>query len=621
MRNKLTIGQRLSFQTALCTVRYVGPVEGTEGDWLGVEWDDPMRGKHSGEHKGKRYFTCSLSKQQTAASFVRPSRPADQPQGFLEALRQKYASEFEEELAKRKAAGRDDVQMNELIEFNGKVVEEVGFEKIRKQLSELQELKIIVLDGQCIAGVLAQYEDKSQYFEELGEIRRTCPKITELDLSRNLLHRWQELRDICEQLKRLRILKLNGNRFENVQSGLIFERVSQLHLDQTLMSWEEVSLLTMQFPDLASLTASLNHISTISSPLPMNLRNLTLEDNEITTLASLELLTRLPNLERLSLRGNSIDTTGISQPGTSKDTNPFQFSKTLKFLDVSRNRIDSWPFVDALSKFFPGLESLRISGNPLYDKPVAPANITGLAEKPMTADEAFMLTLSRLENLKFLNYSKISEQERTNGDLYYLSLIGKELSAFPASEEKRILATHPRYSRLCEIYGDPTVKRHTDTFQGKSIKPGSVAARLVNFKFYQPSPSAPENTPDPGKEQEKTYPIPRTFDIYKIKNIVARLFSLAPLRFRLIWETDEWDPVEEFNVGGEEWDSEDEENENNGSQDPKNQGNQVSSKPTVTNPDGSRFVRREVELIDSTRQVGFWFDENTREVRVRIEPF
>lgn len=58
MSRKFKVGDRLSFDNALCTVRYIGDVEGTKGDWLGVEWDDPFRGKHSGEHKGKRYFTC-----------------------------------------------------------------------------------------------------------------------------------------------------------------------------------------------------------------------------------------------------------------------------------------------------------------------------------------------------------------------------------------------------------------------------------------------------------------------------------------------------------------------------------------------------------------------------------
>lgn len=52
------VGQRLSFDGASCTVRYVGDVAGTAGTWLGVEWDGAARGKHDGSHKGHRYFTC-----------------------------------------------------------------------------------------------------------------------------------------------------------------------------------------------------------------------------------------------------------------------------------------------------------------------------------------------------------------------------------------------------------------------------------------------------------------------------------------------------------------------------------------------------------------------------------
>lgn len=58
MTSKFHIGQRLSYQNVSCTVRYVGLVEGTDKEWLGVEWDDPLRGKHDGELKGKRYFSC-----------------------------------------------------------------------------------------------------------------------------------------------------------------------------------------------------------------------------------------------------------------------------------------------------------------------------------------------------------------------------------------------------------------------------------------------------------------------------------------------------------------------------------------------------------------------------------
>lgn len=52
------IGKRLSFDDNLCSVKYIGQVAGTKGNWLGVEWDDPTRGKHAGIHNGVRYFEC-----------------------------------------------------------------------------------------------------------------------------------------------------------------------------------------------------------------------------------------------------------------------------------------------------------------------------------------------------------------------------------------------------------------------------------------------------------------------------------------------------------------------------------------------------------------------------------
>lgn len=57
---KASVGQRISVHGNRGTVRYVGQVHGAQGIWLGVEWDEPSRGKHSGEKDGRRYFDCSL---------------------------------------------------------------------------------------------------------------------------------------------------------------------------------------------------------------------------------------------------------------------------------------------------------------------------------------------------------------------------------------------------------------------------------------------------------------------------------------------------------------------------------------------------------------------------------
>ena len=52
------LGTRFALSGYIGTIRYVGEVEGTDGVWLGVEWDDSNRGKHNGTKDGKRYFTC-----------------------------------------------------------------------------------------------------------------------------------------------------------------------------------------------------------------------------------------------------------------------------------------------------------------------------------------------------------------------------------------------------------------------------------------------------------------------------------------------------------------------------------------------------------------------------------
>jgi hypothetical protein len=144
------------------------------------------------------------NKQPTAGSFVRPSRPSDPPRSFLEALREKYASEPVQENTES-----DNVAVQNSIKISSKVVEEVGFDKIRREMAELQELRIVILDGLRLAGVLSSYDQPpDEVRKAAGEIAATCPKIIELDLSRNLLSHWRDLWEICNQLKHLRRLKV-----------------------------------------------------------------------------------------------------------------------------------------------------------------------------------------------------------------------------------------------------------------------------------------------------------------------------------------------------------------------------------------------------------------------------
>ncbi|KAK0168723.1 hypothetical protein PV327_002497 [Microctonus hyperodae] len=50
------VGDRIDCDGYRGSVCYVGLIDDTNGMWLGIDWDDPSRGKHNGIHGGKEYF-------------------------------------------------------------------------------------------------------------------------------------------------------------------------------------------------------------------------------------------------------------------------------------------------------------------------------------------------------------------------------------------------------------------------------------------------------------------------------------------------------------------------------------------------------------------------------------
>lgn len=56
--NLPAVGARVTVNNYIGTIRFVGTVHSTTGTWVGIEWDDPRRGKHDGSKDGIPYFTC-----------------------------------------------------------------------------------------------------------------------------------------------------------------------------------------------------------------------------------------------------------------------------------------------------------------------------------------------------------------------------------------------------------------------------------------------------------------------------------------------------------------------------------------------------------------------------------
>lgn len=271
------------------------------------------------------------------------------------------------------------------------------------------------------------------------------------------------------------------------------------------------------------------------------------------------------------------------------------FPKSLRYMDVSYNQIDGWDLVDNLTKHFPGLTALRISHNPVYDLRASYNAPTS------TADEAHMFTIARIGQLQSLNFSQITANDRSNAEMFYLSRIAKQLATIPEAAAPTVLDLHPRYAALCALYGAPDVVRT------REVNPTFLQARLVTLALRCAG------------HADKTARIPQAFDIYAVKARVARLYGFSPLKLKLVWETGEWDPVARKH-SDDEGDTSDEED------DEEEVAVQVSEEHAAKDTDGEkladaqpgRWVKREVELRDGPRQLGYCVDG--LDAKVRVEP-
>lgn len=374
----------------------------------------------------------------------------------------------------------------------------------------------------------------------------------------------------------------SGNRFrdttlneeERERCLKAFAGVDTLRLEENLLPWDELAGLTHLFPTLTTFGASSNLYTALGEHiLNPTITDLTLEDNLLPSFSSIASLTKLPHLQRLVLKSNKIFE-------IASFTTPIPvFPPSLTEVDLSFNEVSTWSFIEALAHVFPGLTSLRVSHNPLYESLQAPDG------RALTADDGYMLTLARLGNLNILNHSPINPKERLNAESYYLSMIAKEVQFAPENMAQQILKSHPRYKWLCEEYGEPDVQRSVNR-----VNPNSLAARLLRIRFYLAA------------DKSRTYEaeIPMSCTAYTVLGMVGRHFGIKPMECKLLWETGDWMPAKSAMVDfdEDEWDSEDSEKE-----------------------DKMDRVMREVEVVPGTRSIGTWIDGSDAVVRVEIEPW
>ncbi|KAJ6618857.1 hypothetical protein B0H10DRAFT_2217348 [Mycena sp. CBHHK59/15] len=436
-------GTRLALAGHLGTVRFVGNVDNTTGVWLGVEWDDPKRGKHDGVKDGKRYFTCRVH---NAGSFIRPTAAAAISYGtsFLKALYSKYVE------LPHGSASQEKVLLGS---SNGAIeVEAVDLDKIRGKFANLDQLREVSLDNEYVA----------RYDEPPGMIRNTCPNVRGLDLSTSLIPTWDMVALISAELPTLQRLALNRNRLQSPRDpqrmALAFNNLMELRLNGTLMTWEEMQQVTASMPVLCIVEMGYNFIEKLSSVETnkgSTVETINLDSNNCRDWVHIcESLRPYSSLDRLVLTSNKID----------KITAPLAGQcLRVKHLSLSFNRLESWNDIDALAAWCPTLDTLTLIGNPVVDSPALARN-------------SRQFVIARIPSLLALDAAAISAKERVDCELLYLSHIAHQ---GPQSEDERNRA-HPRWAELCKKHGPPD-EHDNNQHQEK------LSRRMMELNMYHAS--------------------------------------------------------------------------------------------------------------------------------------
>ncbi|KAI0053913.1 hypothetical protein FA95DRAFT_1551690 [Auriscalpium vulgare] len=470
MSSSDTVGTRICLSGYLGTVRYVGTVDGTKGAWLGVEWDDPSRGRHDGSKDGRSYFTCLIP---GAGSFIRPSQSIDYGRPFLRALTEKYI-----EIPHGSSAHEIVV----LGSSNGAIqVEAVNLDKIRGKFARIERLREVSLDRENVSSV-----------DPPGQIRDKCGNVRGVDLSSSLIPSWDVVALIAVELPLLERLSLNNNRLNPFTNPSLviqaFSRLTELQLNGTLITWEAMINIISLIPTLRQIEMGYNRLTSLSTAKTperstVNVEIINLDGNQLSDWINVSAgLCAFPNLSRLIVSANPLASIPVFSA--------FQEPLHLKHLALSSTSISTWASIDALVQWCPELETLSLSSTPLVKD-----SVTGRAWRQHA--------IARLPVLRALDGTQISTRERTDSELFYLSHISH--LDYPSPEAR--LADHPRWDALCHLHGvpdQPSIKRpKDDRLSGRLI---GITARL--------SPTAPP----PQSPSELASPIS------------VRILPTAPLR-------------------------------------------------------------------------------------------
>lgn len=209
------------------TLRYIGSLppstatssarperDAGEATWLGIEYDDPAHGRHSGTYKDERVFPC---RSEGAGAFVKATKGVLLPgRSFIDALEERYGALLPGSTIRDTRPGEDKAQSESVkLGTSGIVVDAPGMQAVRARVGRLEKLREIGLENEWVSDLGADKQKRAVMADRLKGARLGPPAVVTLmaavhtiNLSGNLLPSWKEVAEIARHLTGLRTLVL-----------------------------------------------------------------------------------------------------------------------------------------------------------------------------------------------------------------------------------------------------------------------------------------------------------------------------------------------------------------------------------------------------------------------------
>lgn len=530
-------GSRIEVSGSRGFVRFLGVLPG-RGDgvvWVGVDWDEPSRGKHDGTVDGVRRFTAE---QPTSGSFVKLSKLESCVQrSLLDAVAYRHHNGVVPG-----DAGSRHIELPMNVGGVGGRTELVGAEIAAERQARIRDATRVTLRQLGVSSV----EDPFELSSKLRNVRY-------LDLAESLLSDVFDILRLFQGLPNLHTLDLSGNRFDVDRRNdrtLIHSIMSQLSssasesascrpcrtstamrvfvLNRSNLPWNIVRALSSACPsleelrlyraDLSSLTAceklALEYFS--SRQVFKNLRLLDLGGNELCWNDLVSVFGKLPNLESMFVSENAIGNIRFSPDGGEL------FFPNLASLSLSGNPIDDWRSISELW-VLPSLKALRIQNIPLLEAEI----VGGTSSRGVSELDGRNGLIARLGGLDVLDGSSITLDERRYAEKRYaLSCLG-HISGSEIPDAS--LIEHPRLLSLCEEYdlGPFAEERVTASGTSASTTIGAgakglsrtLADDLVHCTFVS------LNELPIGKPTTLRARVPVSISVGRLAGVAARMFG------------------------------------------------------------------------------------------------